>query len=66
MEVQYTEKVDKVIYGDTTEVLKDFTALDWVELAIAALDQGGFGNSSVIQTIAAFREGVRAKNAPPA
>lgn len=36
--LQYTEKVDKVIYGIDTA---GFRKLDWIEMALAALDQAG-------------------------
>lgn len=36
--INYSEKIDPAIYGEAT---KGFTKEDWIELAIAALDQAG-------------------------
>jgi hypothetical protein len=36
--IYYSEKIDPVIYGDLTNL---FSNGDWIELAIAALDQAG-------------------------
>lgn len=37
----YTDKVDRLIYGEHGEVLRDFDPTDWVDLCLAALDQSG-------------------------
>lgn len=39
--VQYTERVDAVIYDSPPTA--DFTRADWLQLALAALDQAGHG-----------------------
>jgi len=36
MKVQYSERIDKVIYSEPT---RDFEEEDWIDLANAALDQ---------------------------
>jgi len=36
--IYYSDKIDPVIYNDLTTL---FTDDDWIELAIAALDQAG-------------------------
>ena len=38
-EVNYTEKVDQIIYSSLTD---GFDEDDWTQLAFAALDQAGF------------------------
>ena len=37
MDIQYSQKVDRVIYSSLTD---DFTAEDWFALADACVDQG--------------------------
>jgi len=37
MEIQYSEKVDKVIYGEDISEIE--TTCDWINLIIACLDQ---------------------------
>lgn len=37
-EVQYSQKIDKVIYSEHT---RDFAKEDWIKLANAAFDQAG-------------------------
>jgi len=43
MKVQYSERIDKVIYSDLT---RDFKTVDWIRLTEAALDQAGVGRET--------------------
>lgn len=44
LEYEYTVKIDPIIYGELTN---KFDEDDWIDLAIAALDQADFSREAV-------------------
>ena len=48
MDIQYSEKIDRIIYSRLTD---DFEAEDWHALAIAALDQAGWEIARIMKEV---------------